>query len=86
MKRLTDITESALPTQRKLEVLKGLVTGLNRLNDPDPATGLIANVRARLSFASTVRRRSIDQESAAWNAAVESISNPRLCPFTRAFE
>ena len=80
MKRLTDITESALPTQRKLEVLKGLVTGLNRLNDPDPATGLIANVRARLSFASTVRRRSIDQESAAWNAAVESISNPRICP------
>lgn len=82
-KRLMAITESALPTQRKLEVLSGLVSGLSHLNDPDPARGLKANVRLRLDFAATIRAQSIDKESAVWTAAIESIADPGTCPLYR---
>jgi formylglycine-generating enzyme required for sulfatase activity/energy-coupling factor transporter ATP-binding protein EcfA2 len=79
-KRLTEVTETLLPSQRKLEVLNALVSELGQLNDPNPALGLITNVKNRLEFARNVRRQSIESQGEAWQNAIRSIRDPLECP------
>ena len=78
--QLGKLTESAIPTQRKLDILQRLVSGLDHLLDPNPGSGLIASVKERLAFARNIRQRSIIQEETAWEQAIKSIADERICP------
>ena len=60
------------------ELLSGLVSGLEALGMSE--SGLLAEVRDRLAFASTVRKRSIEDPAEAWKKAVASIEDPARCP------
>ena len=85
-KRLTEVTETLLPSQRKLEVLNALVSGLVQLNDPNPALGLITNVKSRLEFAKSVRRQSIESQEEAWQNAIRLIGDPLKCPLYKGLQ
>ena len=66
--------------QWEYERLHEVVQLVDRLTDPDPATGVIANVRVRLEEAETVGARTIDELGAKWEEAIASISNSTDCP------
>jgi formylglycine-generating enzyme required for sulfatase activity len=66
--------------QWRRDVLSSLVTELASLRDPDPSRGLMASMQERLAMARTLRRRSLDEASSRWSAAVASIGSVEECP------
>jgi formylglycine-generating enzyme required for sulfatase activity/serine/threonine protein kinase len=62
------------------DMLADLVERLAAFADPDSRKGTIASVEARLEFARTVRRRSIEEELESWSRAIASIADPLECP------
>jgi serine/threonine protein kinase/formylglycine-generating enzyme required for sulfatase activity len=66
--------------QRLHDNLASLVEDLTRLADPDPAVGLIAEVKARVARAKTIERETIRDAGPAWDAAIASIADPARCP------
>jgi formylglycine-generating enzyme required for sulfatase activity/serine/threonine protein kinase len=78
--RVHGSTHSSNEAQWQFESQTRLVADLDRLADPDPRRGLIANVRARLADARAVRAASLDDHAAEWQAAIESIADERACP------
>jgi serine/threonine protein kinase/formylglycine-generating enzyme required for sulfatase activity len=60
--------------------LQQLVADLDVFVDPDPHVGTIARVRDRLTFAETVREKSIDAQREAWTTATRSIADVHQCP------
>jgi formylglycine-generating enzyme required for sulfatase activity len=65
-------------TQWRHDTLTALIDGLERFLDP--ARGLVAGVEARLEFARTVRRRSVEEPAAAWERAAAAIASETECP------
>jgi serine/threonine protein kinase/formylglycine-generating enzyme required for sulfatase activity len=57
-----------------------LVALLEDLGAFDGADGPIADVEGRLSFAQSVRERSLEQHAVDWSGAIESIRDLRKCP------
>ncbi|MEM7305569.1 MAG: bifunctional serine/threonine-protein kinase/formylglycine-generating enzyme family protein [Planctomycetota bacterium] len=66
--------------QARHDGLAAMVAGLERLDSDDPEVSVVADVRGRLDFATTVRARSIDDHAAAWDEAVASIADVEECP------
>ena len=66
--------------QRLHDNLASLVDDLRLLADPDPARGLILEVRARVELARAVERATLVDARDAWARAVASIADPRACP------
>jgi serine/threonine protein kinase len=66
--------------QRLHDNLALLVDDLHRLADPDPAVGLIAEVRARAALAGTIAQATLVDASGAWDRAIASISDVAGCP------
>jgi formylglycine-generating enzyme required for sulfatase activity/tRNA A-37 threonylcarbamoyl transferase component Bud32 len=64
----------------RIEYLRELTGVLRAFADPDPRKGALADVEQRLRFAESVRRTTIDDHAARWDAAVRSIANPAECP------
>ncbi len=62
------------------EVLTALVAAFDRLNDPDPTLGLIANIKSRLAFARRVEAESVLQYERLWQETVASIADAREYP------
>jgi serine/threonine protein kinase/formylglycine-generating enzyme required for sulfatase activity len=60
--------------------LAGLVDDLRLLADPDPAVGLIAEVRLRAGHARAVERATLVEAHESWARAIASIADPRVCP------
>lgn len=65
-------------TEWRRDVLDELVRDLEAFIDP--ASGLVAGVRARLEFARTIVRRSIEERAEDWDRAIASIANRNECP------
>jgi len=61
------------------DMVAGLVSRLETLSDKKK--GIREKVQARLTFASTIEKRSITDHRQAWNQAIVSISNEEECPF-----
>lgn len=61
--------------QWRHDALKDLVQELEHFNDPDPHRGLVASVRERIEFSTSIRQRSIESEEAqkAWSEVLEQI-------------
>jgi formylglycine-generating enzyme required for sulfatase activity/serine/threonine protein kinase len=55
------------------ETLLGLVLKLTQFVDPDPRTGLLADMRARLPRARNIAERSVGLAAEAWQEAVDEI-------------
>ncbi len=89
---LADVRERALPpvdgTPRfasdedrwRHEVLDGLVAGLARLSEPDPARGGIARVRHLLATAREIERASLVDALPAWRATIAEIADSSRSP------
>ncbi len=60
------------------DVLAELVRDLEAF--VDPKSGLVADVEARLAFAQTINRRSIEEPAADWSRAIASIADRNECP------
>jgi serine/threonine protein kinase len=60
-----------------------LVAALDRLADPDPRRGLIANVRKRMSEARELHAASVGDHAEEWSRAVRSIADESECPLYR---
>ena len=59
-------------TQWQHDQLEELVERLEEFQSDDPAIGAVANVRDRLTFATDVTSRSIDDRREAWNEAIDA--------------
>jgi formylglycine-generating enzyme required for sulfatase activity/serine/threonine protein kinase len=66
--------------QLEHDSLSALVSGLELLVLPTPKKGTIADIRERLEFARTVRKRTIDDHREAWERAIASIASREECP------
>jgi serine/threonine protein kinase/formylglycine-generating enzyme required for sulfatase activity len=67
----------------RYDLLVQLVQDLERFVEVRPligTAGTLVSVRERLAIASTIRERSIEDESAAWDEAVRSIADAGVCP------
>src|SRR4029079_15725053 len=62
--------------------LSELVAGLETFADPDPHTGLLADVEKRLEFARSVEARSLSgpEVSKRWTEAIAAIRDEKRCP------
>jgi len=66
--------------QRLHDNLASLVRDLKRLSDPDPAVGLIAEMRARVELSKACERATLVEAHGTWERAIASIANPVDCP------
>ena len=66
--------------QRLHDHLAALVDDLRRLADPDPAIGLIAEVRHREALARTIERATLVNAAPDWVHAASSIADSTECP------
>jgi formylglycine-generating enzyme required for sulfatase activity len=66
--------------QFKHDTTVKLVADLTAFADPDPAKGLLANVRKRLAFAESVERETIGKYENEWADAIRSIASVAECP------
>jgi len=66
--------------QRLHDHLATLVDDLRRLADPDPAIGLIAEVRHREVLAQTIERATLAETAPDWVHAASSIADSSECP------
>jgi formylglycine-generating enzyme required for sulfatase activity len=66
--------------QRLHDNLASLVLDLRSLEDPDPAFGLIAEMRARADRARAIERATLVEGRASWDAAIASIADTTACP------
>jgi formylglycine-generating enzyme required for sulfatase activity len=57
-----------------------LVADLTAFVDPDPAQGLIADMRDRLAFAESVERETLEKYAREWAEAIRSIAQTSECP------
>jgi formylglycine-generating enzyme required for sulfatase activity len=62
------------------EYLGELVREIRAFADPDPRRGVLADVRNRRAFASTIRARTIEDYADRWDAAIASIADPARSP------
>lgn len=53
---------------------------IQQLQSDDPARSVLASVRRRLEFASTVKHRTIEEFRDQWRRVCTSISDPNECP------
>lgn len=68
-------TFSDIRTQWKHDLLTKLVQGLEELTSSEDRIGTIKEIEARLEFARTVRRRTVEEYAGEWRAAINAISN-----------
>ena len=66
--------------QRLHDHLATLVADLQRLADPDPAVGLIAEVGRRRDLALAIEHATVVDAAPAWTRAIQAIADPRTCP------
>jgi len=66
--------------QKLHDHLSALVDDLRGLSDPDPAVGLIAEMRRRETLARTIERATLVDPAAAWERAAASIADRAECP------
>jgi protein kinase-like protein len=66
--------------QFKHDTTAKLVADLGRFLDPDPAKGLVADVRGRLAFAGSVARETLEKHEGRWRDAIRSIRDSSECP------
>lgn len=59
-------------------VLSKLVQGLDNLTKSDDRIGTLAEIEARLEFARTVRKKSIEDHAEEWQVAINAIRNSDL--------
>ncbi len=66
--------------QRLHDHLATLVEDLQKLADPDPRVGLIAEVRDRRAQARAIERATLVEAAPDWTRAISSISDRKACP------
>jgi formylglycine-generating enzyme required for sulfatase activity/tRNA A-37 threonylcarbamoyl transferase component Bud32 len=71
---------SSPETQWQHDVLEELIKGLDTFASPDPEVGRIADVERRLTFARTVREKTLGMYAVEWTEAIRSIQDPQECP------
>jgi len=64
------------------EVLTELVADLEFFLHPvpGPGYGTVADVRGRMAFARSVKKKTIDDRQVDWERAIRSIADPKECP------
>ncbi len=64
----------------KRSTYRKLIADLESFAGGSPLPDNLPGVRRRLHFAENVRRRTIDDRTEAWRAAIEEIADPARCP------
>jgi formylglycine-generating enzyme required for sulfatase activity len=66
---------SDIRNQWEHDLLSKLVQGLDKLASSEDKLGTIKEMKARLEFARTVRRKTVEEHAGEWQAAINAISS-----------
>ena len=73
-----ELVFATLEQQFQFDLLRNLVEDLSAFLDPDPATGTLANMRERMTFADAVYAWSVRDHQEEWEQAIASIADEKV--------